>query len=127
MTSAIVWSCLVVYLGAALAYARTTIRRWAADPKSLLDRDDNGDRAVAAAAGIVLGLCWPLTMVFYVLRDWLWKPADKAHERVEQMRTDREAWRTTQRAAATDEERAAATAIVDALTDLIDRAEGHAS
>lgn len=122
------WLITAGYLGTGLVFARASIRRWKADPKSMLNYStaDNSDRALAALAALALGLIWPVALAFHALKDWLWKPADRDTARLDQMVADRDHWREQARDAPTEQERATARTIVETLDDLIKRAGGKA-
>lgn len=122
MTAAIVTAVVVAYLGVGLVFARSALRRWQADPKSLTSMSSDGaDRAMSALGALAFGLIWPLSVGFLALRDWLWKPADRDEARREQMWEDYLHWLRESHNAATEQERATAKTIADTLDDLLHR------
>lgn len=122
MSALIAWVLAAGYLAAALTFARSTLRRWQAIPNSeTATASDGVDRAASAAAALLFGALWPITLAFWSLRDWLWKPIDKQAARVDQMRIDRDYWRQQVSEAATEAERDTARRIVETLDDLINR------
>lgn len=123
MSALIGWLIASGYVAVALVFARSTLRRWQADPKSETSRSVDGvDRAMSAFGALGFGILWPLTLVLYALRSWLWKPADADRVKVEQMQRDRDDWRKRASDAASPEERATAAQIADTLDDLLRRA-----
>lgn len=122
MSALIGWLIASGYVAAALVFARSTLRRWQADPTSETARAEDGvDRAFTAAVALLAGVFWPVTIAFFVLRDWLWKPADADRARRAQMQDDCAHWRRQQYSAATEQERATAKTIADTLDDLLHR------
>ena len=115
---------LAAYLAAAVTYARAALRRWESDPNSLTHGSHGVDRGISAAAALLFGLIWPLSIAWLALSRWLWKPTDEHLQRVEQMVTDRDMWRDKARTATTEDERATAATIVETLDDLITRTRG---
>lgn len=114
------WLIASSYVAAALVFARSTLRRWQADPGSETACAEGGvDRAMSALMALLAGVFWPLTIAFFALRDWLWKPADSDRARWMQMEHDRDDWRRKAGTAASEEERATAAGIADALDDLL--------
>lgn len=124
MSAIIGWLIASGYLASTLIFARSTLRRWQADPEALTSSADGGvERTMSALMALVAGIFWPATLALMALRDWLWKPADADTARFEQMQADREHWREQARAAPTAMERETAQRIVEALDDLIPRAK----
>lgn len=122
MTAFIVWTSVLSYLLITLVFARNRILHWHKDPSSLVDITDSTDRMLSSLAAISLGLIWPVALIFFALRDWLWKPADRDAERLNRLRADHRDWK--QKAydrTATNEERRMAADIANTLADIIKR------
>lgn len=115
------WMITFAYLVLGAFYSRAVVRRWARDPESMFaGGGDSFDRSGAAAGAIGVGLLWPIALVFYAIKAWLWKPVDRDAERLDRLRADRDAWRG--RTNSTDPgERRMATDIVSTLDDILRR------
>lgn len=124
MTALIAWTSFIGYLTVTMLFARNRIQHWHKDQDALLDSSNPGDRMVAAIAAVSLGLIWPLAVLFFGLRDWLWKPADRDRERLERLRSDERDWRMKayDRAASEDDRRMAAD-IANTLSDIVRRSD----
>lgn len=111
----------LAYFAVGLIHARRLVNRWSQDPDALCSDGDGFERTSAALGALGMGLIWPLSMAFDLLRAWLWKPADRREARFEQLRKDRDDWRQREHSAETEQERQMARDIGKTLDDILNR------
>jgi len=116
VTILIVWACVLGYLTVAAVFARNRVTYWTAH--STLFDGTGEDRTVFAMAAIGCGLGWPVVMPFYLVRTWLFIPADREEARLDQLEADLAAWRA-KRYSGTEAEREMAVQIVETLENAL--------